>query len=79
MTSTPTQEDATVAASTIPARLANMVPGTIPAGTTLRGFGRVLRASLTAYEVDCGGGRRAWVPFVHVHNYKPAEPLVRLG
>lgn len=66
-------------ATGIPARLAAMVPGTIPAGTVLPGFGTVLRSSLTAYEVegwDAGRYSRGWVPFVHVHTYDPITPLV---
>lgn len=60
-----------MAATTIPARLANMAPGTIPVGTNLKGFGRITRVSLTAYEVD----HRSWLPFVHVHTYRAAEAL----
>lgn len=63
------------AASTIPARLRRMTPGTIPAGTDLPGFGRILRSSLTAYEIDTPG-RTSWLPFVHVHDLVPVEPLV---
>ena len=62
-------------ATTIPARLAAMIPGTIPAGTVLPGFGTVIRSSLTAYEVR-HDGHRSWLPFVHVHTYEPVTPLV---
>lgn len=66
-------------ATTIPARIANMVPGTVPVGTRLAGFGTVEAVSLTAYKVASGRGPAAWLPFVHVHNYAAATPLVVLG
>lgn len=65
-------------ATTIPARISRMTPGTVPAGTNLPGFGRVLRSSLTAYEVTTPDGT-SWLPFTHVHPLVPASPLVVLG
>lgn len=54
------------------AEFSTVVPGTLPAGTNTA-FGRIVRSSLTAYEVE--GGQ--WVPFHKVHGpHKPASPLV---
>lgn len=58
----------------MPARIADAVPGTLAAGTWLPGYGAVARSSLTAYEVDGYG----WVPFTAVHRHQAATPLVVL-
>lgn len=48
------------------------VPGTLPTGAETA-FGRIVRSSLTAYQVEGG----EWVPFHKVHGpYRPASPLV---
>ncbi len=54
---------------------ASIVAGTLPAGTPTE-HGTIVRASLTAYEVE--GGR--WVPFHAVHGRpQPVTPLVVFG
>mgnify|MGYP001571595769 FL=1 len=65
----------------VPARLADLTPGTIPVGTRIPGVGIVMRSSLTAYLVATGDTmeEREWVPFTRVHRYEPVTPLVVFG
>ena len=69
-----------MAESAVPARLADLTPGTIPVGTRISGVGVVMSTSLTAYLVACGDTmeEREWVPFTRVHRHEPVEPLVVL-